>query len=393
MSTTLISRSSDLRHLRDNGYAVSVVEGYLLISEIPYVTSRREIAHGVLVSELSLAGQLTATPGDHVVRFIGEMPCHSDGTPLHELVIDSQPVQLNSALSTNHTFSHKPTGGYPDYFAKMTAYIRILVSRAQAIDPSSTAQNFTPIPGDEDSPFIYLDTASSRSGTTSAAAKLAGETVAIVGLGGTGSYVLDYLAKTPVNEIHLFDADDFLQHNAFRSPGAATLADLRARRTKVHHFAGRYAQMKQGIVEHPVLLDEATIELLASATFVFLCIDDGPAKRVIIDYCEAHTIPFIDVGIGVAVVNGALSGIVRTTVSRCNPEDRAAARTRISFGQFNDDAAYHHGVQIAELNAFNAALAVIAYKKVLGFYTDAAPTYSIAYTIDTNDLVNDEIRV
>jgi hypothetical protein len=37
------------------------------------------------------------------------------------------------------------------------------------------------------------------------------------GLGGTGSYILDLVSKTPVNEILLFDSDDFLQHNAFRS--------------------------------------------------------------------------------------------------------------------------------------------------------------------------------
>jgi hypothetical protein len=31
---------------------------------------------------------------------------------------------------------------------------------------------------------------------------------------------LDFVAKTPVEEIHLFDSDVFLQHNAFRAPGA-----------------------------------------------------------------------------------------------------------------------------------------------------------------------------
>ena len=56
--------------------------------------------------------------------------------------------------------------------------------------------------------------------------KLMNHKVAIIGLGGTGSYILDMLAKTPVSEIHLFDGDDFLTHNAFRSPGAASLDDL-----------------------------------------------------------------------------------------------------------------------------------------------------------------------
>ena len=50
--------------------------------------------------------------------------------------------------------------------------------------------------------------------------KLSLKNVAIVGLGGTGSYVLDLVAKTPVRQIHLDDGDMFLQHNAFGSPSA-----------------------------------------------------------------------------------------------------------------------------------------------------------------------------
>jgi len=66
--------------------------------------------------------------------------------------------------------------------------------------------------------------------------KLAVPQVAIVGVGGTGSYILDFLAKTRVREIHLFDGDYFFSHNAFRTPGAATIAELRARPLKVDHL-------------------------------------------------------------------------------------------------------------------------------------------------------------
>ena len=71
----------------------------------------------------------------------------------------------------------------------------------------------------------------------------AGERVAIVGLGGTGSYVLDFVAKTPVQEIHLFDGDEFLTHNAFRAPGAASLEALRRKPKKVDYLAAIYSNM------------------------------------------------------------------------------------------------------------------------------------------------------
>ena len=70
--------------------------------------------------------------------------------------------------------------------------------------------------------FLYEDTASSRADIVTINSKLKSLRIGIVGLGGTGSYVLDFVAKTPVKEIHLFDGDTFDQHNAFRAPGAAS---------------------------------------------------------------------------------------------------------------------------------------------------------------------------
>ena len=46
--------------------------------------------------------------------------------------------------------------------------------------------------------------------------------MAVIGLGGTGSYLIDFLVKTPVKEIRAFDPDRFFVHNAFRSPGRLT---------------------------------------------------------------------------------------------------------------------------------------------------------------------------
>lgn len=73
-------------------------------------------------------------------------------------------------------------------------------------------------------------------------AKLAVEKLAIVGLGGTGAYVLDLIAKTPVKEIHLFDGDKFSSHNAFRAPGAASIDDLHKQNLKVEYLHAIYSR-------------------------------------------------------------------------------------------------------------------------------------------------------
>ena len=78
----------------------------------------------------------------------------------------------------------------------------------------------------------------------------------------------------------VFDDDEFLQHNAFRSSGAPTLDELREAPKKVGYLKAIYSNMHRGIVAQAVSLDEPNIHLLDGVTFAFLCMDAGdPATR------------------------------------------------------------------------------------------------------------------
>ena len=141
----------------------------------------------------------------------------------------------------------------------MTWYVSIISGPAWRID-KSTAKTFPFIEPEKDSdePFNYTDTASSRAEIVAVSNKMALKQIAIVGMGGTGSYVLDFAAKTPVRKIHIYDGDIFLQHNAFRSPGAPSGEDLREKQPKVTYFKNIYARMHRGIVDHAVYVDATT---------------------------------------------------------------------------------------------------------------------------------------
>ncbi len=228
MSDSLISRSEDLRRLRDEGFELAIVNSQLVISHVPYVTANRTVEYGTLVSELTLAGDITTTPSTHVVRFAGQMPCDAEGRPLEKLVLGGDRLQVAEGITTSYMFSSKPVPPlfYTDYHDKMTTYAAALSGHAESLVPTATARTYRPIPATLEGVFEYLDTATSRSGTTAVGECLRTRSVGIVGLGGTGAYILDFLAKTPAEEIHLFDPDRFLQHNAFRTPGAASLASI-----------------------------------------------------------------------------------------------------------------------------------------------------------------------
>ena len=392
MSQRPISRSADLKKLRDEGYDLEIRSGCLLVKDVPYVNSRKEVGRGILTMKLVLAGDETSCPDDHVAYFAGDHPCNEDGIEIAQIKHVSGERSLAEGVVIQHSFSAKPKplDSYPDYYAKVTTYVAILSGPAWRIDSTTTAKTFPLIESekDDEEPFNYIDTASSRSEIVAVTNKLALKRIAIVGLGGTGSYVLDMVAKTPVGEIHLYDGDTFLQHNAFRSPGAPSVDDLRAKQPKTTYFKNLYGKMHRGIVDHPVYVDAGNIEELCSLSFVFLCLDKGSAKKVIVEKLEEFKIPFTDVGMGIQLNDQALGGIVRITTSTANMRDHF--RDRVSFGETAGDNEYDRNIQIADLNALNASLAIIKWKKLFGFYRDLKSEHHSQFSIDGNLLLNED---
>lgn len=384
MSQKPINHSPDLLRLRGEGYNLEERAGFLLVKDVPYVNSQKLVQRGTLVVKLNLAGYTAQPPDTHVVHFMGEYPCKADGAPIEEIRNASDTKELATGVTINHTFSAnpKPAGRYEDYYAQVSTYCSILAGQAKVIDGSVTPKTSWPIAPDaeDDSPFHYIDTATSRAEIGAITEKLRLGNVAIIGLGGTGAYVLDLIAKTPVRAIHLFDGDFLLTHNAFRAPGAPSLDELQAKPKKVDYLAATYSKMHRGIVAHDVKIDDENVEQLRQMDFVFICIDDGPARRAIVANLEDFEIPFIDVGMGVYVGEGGLGGMLRVTTS--TPSRRDHIRNRIPFAEADGGNEYANNIQIADLNAINAALAVIKWKKLFGFYMDFENEYHSTYGIE-----------
>lgn len=394
MSTRLIARSQDLQHLRDEGYEVEVRSGFLIVRSVPYVTPTRTIARGVVVTDLALNDDITQTPKDHQVWFAGEHPCTAAGAPIAALGAQPCAQTLCEGVAVNFRFSSKRPGGYPDYHAKITQYVQMLEHPAGALQPddaSITARTFRPIETtEEESVFLYTDSASSRAGIVRVSEKLAMSKVAIVGLGGTGSYVLDLVAKTSVRGIHLFDGDEFLQHNAFRAPGAASLENLRARRSKVQYYADVYGVMRRGVLPHPEFIDENNLDQLAGFDFVFVCVDRASARKLISDFLQAQGTPFVDVGMELQLIEEAahLIGTCRITLSTSQKRDHFPRHVSLTGDVAND--VYATNIQVADMNALNAALAVLKWKKFCDFYQDCYREHQSVYAINAHQLTRDE---
>jgi len=384
-----INRSPDLKRLRDEGYEIEVKNGHLIVHNIPYVNSNRKIKYGKLISPLSLNNNVTIRPDTHVINYMGEYPCNNDGTPISAIQHSGQLNQpLFDGIEINFTFSNKPPNGYDNYYDKVSRYADIISAPAKSIDRTVTAKTFKVIVDDEDqSVFRYIDTNSTRANIDLINAKFKGQKIAIIGLGGTGSYILDFVAKTPVDEILLFDADEFLQHNAFRAPGAPSVEILDKRLKKVEYYEEIYSKFRKGIKPFPNKITEHNIDLLKGLSYVFICVDSNSARSMIMSKLKNFGVTFIDVGLGVNVVDESLIGQLRVTVG--SPAKYEHIPKRIGSATIDDDE-YATNIQIADLNALNALMAVIKWKKLSGFYQDLKNEFNSTYTINTSQLINDD---
>lgn len=381
-----INRSKDLKRLLDEGFEVEIKAGHLIVHHVPYVDSNRQIQYGKLISTLALNNDITLRPDTHVIGFMGDNPRNKDGSVISAIQHANPNQPIADGIIMNYTFSNKPPNGYDDYYHKITRYAEIISAPAKSVDKTVTAQTFKVIECSEDeSVFLYTDSNSSRANINQLNKKFEGLRIGIIGLGGTGSYVLDMVAKTPVGEILLFDSDEFLQHNAFRSPGAASVDTLNNQMKKVEYYVSIYSQMRRGIKAFPVKITEDNIHLLKGLSYVFICIDSNSARSMIISKLLQLGVPFIDVGLGLNIAEDNLVGTLRTTTGTSDKYDHIP--NRIGSAE-TDDNEYTTNIQIADLNALNALLAVIKWKKLRGFYQDLKEEYNTTYTINTGQLIH-----
>ena len=396
MYAALINHSFDLQRLQAEGFVMEVCDGWLVIHHIPYINTAREMKDGTLLMSLSISGDHTIRPNDHTAYWVGEQPCDVISKPLPSLVNSAVQKLVCQRFKVNFYFSchaekeeFPPNGDYPDYYEKVKHYFDTIAAPALCLD--SEAWNLINKPLNtvpEDSPFCYMDTNASRAKITGLCNKFKGLKIGIVGLGGTGSYLLDLIAKNPVAEIHLFDEDVINNHNAYRAPGAMSEVDLSKAPKKVDYYARIYSNMHKGIIPHAVMVNSDNFSILDTLDFVFLSLDSVSAKKQIAGYLIDKHIPFIDSGMGIDQnPDGKLSGMLHVAIGT---SERYQHLSQVMGSESAENDEYDSDIQIAELNALAANLSVIQWKKTLGFYADIRHEAYSVYTINSNDIDHDE---
>jgi hypothetical protein len=337
------------------------------------------------------AGGSADRPGDHRFYFAGGTPHKLNLTPIN-LGGEAKAVELFDGLQSTYYTSYKMAEGQPnqnreyvDFYEKFKSYFALISAPAKERYPEYELTPYAGVESDDpQNPFVFDDTHAARAGINDLRAKLVEDRVAIIGVGGSGSYVLDLLSKSPVGSIVIFDDDDHKVHNSFRTPGPTAREDLG--RKKADLLKSRYEHAHKRIEFHAVRITDANIALLDEVTFTFICVDNEHSRQQIAKLLLDRGMHFIDVGMGLNRGTAGLVGMLRATFSRPGTEDRA--RAALTNEKFKDlDNEYNTNIQTADLNALNAALAVVMYKKFRGYYDELPAVWQLLFTVPTNSLV------
>jgi hypothetical protein len=385
----LASHNEDIKQLLEIGYAITEDHGYLLIRDIPYLDNNGAQQNGAIVTKLIDIDGKKVKQDDHQVFFAGSHPHHIDGTPISGLAggVLQLPLVASPDVVVQRSFSNKPDRGYyNNFFEKIENYVGIIsgpaVEKYRATPYTFRLVEETP----SQSVFKFRDTLTSRAQIVDLSSKFANDVVAVIGVGGTGSYVLDFLVKTPVKQIRGFDLDDFHIHTAYRSPGRLQEAELGMKKAAVYQT--RYENFREGVSLESRYIDAHSDSSLRGVTFAFVCVDRGTSRAGIFDLLIANRIPFIDVGMGLNRNRGPINGMVRATYYPVEDAQRLRDMELAELVDHPDDE-YRVQIQISELNALNAALAVIRFKQIRGFYLEEEALNSLVLEVGDLKTVNE----
>ena len=309
---------------------------------------------------------------------------HADGTAIGNYVGGDGKTWSNISIKRGAQDRQEEDETAHDLLHRYVKHIVGAVSAASYSDPAALT-----IPD----PFHIPNTFEARAAIAPVQDRIRGQSIAIIGLGGTGAYLLDLISKTPVAEIHLLDSDCVEWHTLKRAPGAPTAEEMELVSTgslfKVDYYHSKYAAFRPGIHPHPIRVDSPSMFAKFVSDhpidFAFVCIDqltEGDSARQDAVYCavmEAR-IPFIDSGVSITLEDCAIRGAVTTSAYDAGSDAWSDA---IPNAKLDGGAPGYRNVQLPEVNAAAATFAVMEWRRRTGQYVSETPSFYQKFRLES----------
>ena len=292
-------------------------------------------------------GAMYFATGTHIAQWLSTTPIDPDGRELTKYNVGaSQIADLDNREVEQ--WSYKPKnekGGWDDYTSmqeKIEAYIDLVEEWCQGPNERSR--------------------------------------VIIIGVGGTGSYVLDFVGKEPIARIELFDGDRIEERNRVRAPGGIQDDAIEKKQEKSTYWASQ-AAYREVIGHGRRFTAEDCQQLDPETTWVFVCLDGEEEKKEIVRELRNRGIKGVDCGIHISQGSAGLVGGVRVTDLLSRQMEEVLRQP----GNETDD--YLNNLQSGELNALCAAIAVARWKQARKIYACLDDPQEVEYSLEDWSIV------
>ena len=238
MFQKLVSHNDDIRRLVEKGYAVGFDGPHMIVRDIPYLDATRMLQWGAFVAKLVFIDDARVVQDDHQLYFTGGVPHNMDGSPVRNLAGGSHRLVLSEGCKdvvVQRSFSNKPhpSGKFENFFDKIENYMAHIAGPAMSLHGANPYTFRIVQDGQAPTVFKFQDTLTSRAEITELTRKFDNDVVAIIGLGGTGAYMLDYCERRSKRSEHSTSTSSMCTMHFAHRAGSPRLSWARPRRRSI----------------------------------------------------------------------------------------------------------------------------------------------------------------
>ena len=192
---------------------------------------------------------------------------------------------------------------------------------------------------------------------------LSDDRVAIIGLGGVGAWIADFVVKSDAAEVHGWDDDHIEPKNILRMPGPND-PNRWIGQPKATWFQDTYSLIHKNVHGHKMEVSEQNLpSIVKGMTFAFVAVDDRQNDRMSI--CEALAnagLPFVVAGVSLRRQNKQVRVSMRIVTAHLGTQSWQGAIPQVGQSGQED----YGSLDLPDVYSLAASWAIQAWRKVRG---------------------------
>ena len=213
---------------------------------------------------------------------------------------------------------------------------------------------------------------------------LAQECVAIVGLGGVGAWIADFVVKADSREVHGWDYDCIEPKNILRMPGGLD-PNVWIGRPKAEWFQETYSLIHKSVHGDNVkVLREGVQEVVEGTTFAFVAVDDSEDRMMVCDGLANAGIPFVVAGLSLVRKDKRVKVSMRIVTAHVGVSSWREAIPQV--GQAGQDD--YGSLDLPDVYSMAAGWAIQSWRKMRGQFWQEKREECLDYSASDQCLID-----